>query len=382
MKKYFVLAFVLFCSALYAYNPAVGGEDLSTISGPLELTSASSAAGGGMQYIAPVSISFNPALAAMERRVAISASFSAIAQNRFNQAFALGFIAPTRYAAFSLYSQGYFMPSSEESNYAPNNAFGVKFGVSKEVYDFLSLGMNVSGGCTWKGSSYDFSFSADIGALARFEKVSFLRDVRLGVSVLNLGKTFKNQELPTLDGSGKSGFFPGIATIKLAGAATFLQTEYVDIGATVGLSFPSFANIVVDSGITFSIIDMIYISISESINVQEAVKKHYNFMPAIGVGCKINFSTGKSEFVKKRNWEKSEMLISGGWQRRYSKTDIVTAGVLVKLGMADKTPPKIGLWGEESAVENQTEEATEAEASKAETEIKSEEKTPATGETE
>lgn len=356
MKKYFVLAIALTYGALYAYNPAVGGEDLSTISGPLELTSASSAAGGGKLLACPASIAFNPALTAMEKRIAISASFSAVFQNNFNQAFGLGFVVPTKYAAFTLLTQGYFIPSKAESTYAVNNGFGIKFGAAKEVYDFLSLGANISSAYTWKGSSYDYSFSADLGALARFEKVSFMKDVRLGVSLMNLGKTFNNQVLPTLNGGEKSGFFPGIATLKLACAATLLQTKYVDLGAALNFSFPTFANLIVDGGLTFSVMDTVFISISESFNLRETVKEHYNFMPAVSVGCKINFSTGKSEFVKKRNWEKSEMLISGGWQKRYKKTDIVTAGVLVKLGMADKTPPEIKLWGKPSSLENQNEE--------------------------
>ena len=57
-KSVFALATGFLTAAIFAYNPPAGGQSIFNISSPTQLTSASSAAGGGIFYPGPDSGAF------------------------------------------------------------------------------------------------------------------------------------------------------------------------------------------------------------------------------------------------------------------------------------------------------------------------------------
>ena len=78
MKKILLtlLAAGLCLSAAYSYNPPAGGEDLTLISSPSNLSGANSVAGGALFDAGSTSSIVNPALTAGEQRVNLNAGYT------------------------------------------------------------------------------------------------------------------------------------------------------------------------------------------------------------------------------------------------------------------------------------------------------------------
>ena len=94
MKKIWLFIVLLSLSGIvFAYNPPVGGQFFYNLADPLQLSSASSAAGGGIFTVNSNSIISNPALPAYENRAEIDLSGSALINA--GSALQMGTIIPT-----------------------------------------------------------------------------------------------------------------------------------------------------------------------------------------------------------------------------------------------------------------------------------------------
>ena len=327
MKKIITGALALFLAAgLSAYNPPAGGQNMYVLSSPLQLTSASSAAGGAIFYPGPYSAAFNPALPALEQRITLDAGFSVLAANNFNSALQTGILIPTKRFVASGMLQGVFLNSDKIDL---DNSINLKMGLSKEIAARISVGFNVTGGVIW-GSDSDWLLNGDIGALYRRESLGFMKDFRVGVSVLNLGKTFTDKKLIGIKDKDKDilvnkhsvDSFPNFATVRAGAAALFVDNGIIKLGPSLDITTTAFQNVIFDG--------------------------YSNFMPAIGLGVKFDFKTKNNEYLKKHSWDASEMLVAAAWQQRYDSIQAVSAGAVIKLGQQDTDPPVITIWdGEE-----------------------------------
>ncbi|MBQ9238688.1 MAG: hypothetical protein IJ191_05160, partial [Treponema sp.] len=224
---------------------------------------------------------------------------------------------------------------------------GVTFGAAKNVTEHFSVGMTFSGGAFW-GAGNDWLLEAGFGALFRFPRLGFLSDVRVGVSVLHLGKTYTATTLPgAYTPSRTADMFPGIGMLKLGAGALFVDTKRFDLGMTLDLSFPSFQNCIVDVGLEFSIIDAVYVSVAESFNIRELVSHYRDVMPSVSIGYRFIFKTGGAQVLAARGWQESEMRVELGWKNLYEQTNAFSGDVLLKFGTQDTEPPVIELWGGE-----------------------------------
>ena len=339
MKKIITGALALFLAAgLSAYNPPAGGQSMYVLSSPLQLTSASSAAGGAIFYPGPYSAAFNPAIPALEQRITLDAGFSVLAANNFNSALQTGILIPTKRFVASGMLQGVFLNSDKIDL---DNSINLKMGLSKEIAARISVGFNVTGGVIW-GSDSDWLLNGDIGALYRRESLGFMKDFRVGVSVLNLGKTFTDKKLIGIKDKDKDilvnkhsvDSFPNFATVRAGAAALFVDNGIIKLGPSLDITTTAFQNVIFD--------------VSESIDLSEAIAGYSNFMPAIGLGVKFDFKTKNNEYLKKHSWDASEMLVAAAWQQRYDSIQAVSAGAVIKLGQRDTDPPVITIWdGEE-----------------------------------
>src|SRR5574344_1689491 len=77
-----VIAAACTTAVLSAYNPPVSGQSLDRLSSPTQLTSGSSAAGGGLFSAGPDAIVFNPALMAYEQRITLDAGYTRSEERR------------------------------------------------------------------------------------------------------------------------------------------------------------------------------------------------------------------------------------------------------------------------------------------------------------
>jgi len=177
-----------------------------------------------------------------------------------------------------------------------------------------------------------------------------MKDFRYGVSVLNLGKNYGQQSLPGIkDGAASS--LPTIATIKAGAAGTLVQNDIIKLGASVDLTIPAFMNVIADVGLQFAVKEMLFISVSEKLNVAELVNGVKNVMPAVGLSFRFTFDVKNNDYLNKNGWSQSEMSASVSWRQFNETVNAVSAGVDVNLGLKDETPPVIQLWLEDDAEE-------------------------------
>ena len=351
MKKFFSAAalFMLVVTAASAYNPPVYGDNLLELSSPRQLANGSSAVGGGLFYASPESMLANPALPAKEQRIDLNAAYTGLfssneenGKKKYGNAFQFGMLIPFKRFVFSGYGNGTMVPFKEMDL---GDSFNFKFGLAKEITDKLVVGTNLNSGIFW-GAGTDWALSANLGFVYTFGNLGFMKDFRYGVSVLNLGKNFGQQSLPGIkDGAVSS--LPTIATVKAGAAGTLVQNDIIKLGASLDFTIPAFMNLITDLGLQFAVKDMLFISVSEKLNIAELAHGVKNVMPSVGLTFRFTFDVKNNDYMNKNGWSQSEMSASVAWRQFNETVNAVSAGVDVNLGLKDETPPVIQLWLED-----------------------------------
>ncbi|MFA6856162.1 MAG: hypothetical protein WCR31_03040 [Treponema sp.] len=350
VKKIIAGAVSVFVPAvLFAYNPPVSGESLDRLTSPAQLTSASSSAGGGLFSAGPDSIVFNPALIAYEQRITLDLGYTALfssdnPDNAYGAAFGTGILVPWKWFVGSGIIKGDFLPFDEMN---AGNTLGTNIGIAKEVSEHLSVGAGINSGVFW-GAGSDWSLGADIGVLYRLPQLGFMKDFRIGVSMLNLGKNYGNTTLPGISSDDDTGSFPQIATLRTGAAAVLFSSNNFKGGASLDFAVPGFQNLIIDTGLQLSFNDMLYLRASEEVNIRESIAGHADYMPSVSLGYRFTFSAKNNKYLEKNGWSQSEMTTSAAWQQLYQTVNACSLGVRMNLGMQDTDPPRIELWnGEE-----------------------------------
>ena len=358
MKKFFSVAavFFLILSAANAYNPPVYGDNLFELSSPRQLANGSSAVGGGIFYASPESMVANPALPAREQRIDLNLAYTGLFSSdesnstRYGNAFQAGILIPFKRFVFSGYGNGSMVPFKEMDL---GDSFNFKFGLAKEITDKLIVGANLNSGIFW-GAGTDWSLSANIGFVYSYGNLGFVKDFRYGVSVLNLGKNFGQTTLPGIK-EGASSSLQTIATVKAGAAGTLVQNDVIKLGASVDLTIPAFMNVITDLGLQFAVKDMLFISVSEKLNIAELANGVKNIMPSVGLSFRFTFDVKNNDYLNKNGWSQSEMSTSVTWRQFNETVNAVSAGVDVNLGLKDEAPPVIKLWlGDDDEAEVKT----------------------------
>ena len=161
MKKKLLCVAVALCAmaSIFAYNPPFAGEDVYRLTSPQLLAGGASATGGPVFVVIPASITYNPALTALEQRVILNLSgdfiFDTNAADGHSEAgggFQLGLSIPTKFLVFSGTVQGLFCRNPALD---VGNSIAAHFGISKDVTEKVFLGMNLYTGFYF-GNGSDF----------------------------------------------------------------------------------------------------------------------------------------------------------------------------------------------------------------------------------
>lgn len=338
-----VVSTCLICSAIYAYNPPVNGENFLELSSPRQLTDASSSSGGGIFYAGPESLNVNPALPASEQRNVVNLAYTALFSSNsedtktYGNAFQAGILIPTKFAVYSAYMNGTMIPFVDMNL---GDSLNIKGGLSKEVTEKLNVGLNVNSGIFW-GANTDWALSANLGFVYNYGKLGFLKDFRYSAALLNLGKTFTNTTLPGINAEAETGIFPMIGTLKLGCAALLAQTSVIKLGASLEITTPAFMNVITDLGLQFAVKDMLYITVADKFNLRELINGHVDVIPSVGLTFRFTFDVKNNQYLEKNGWSQSEMSTSVAWKQLYRNINAVSAGVDLNLGLKDETPPVI-----------------------------------------
>ncbi len=349
VKHLFAPALLFAAAALYAYNPPAGGQNLFRVSSPELLTDGNSTAGGGFFNVSPDSIVNNPALTAFEQRVVLNLAGTMFfdsddeSDKSVGGAFETGLLIPSRWCVSSFLVQGVFVPFYDMHL---GNSITFTANVAKDVTDKLSVGMGANVGVFY-GYDSDWLGGLNMGAFYNYGDILFMKDLRFGAALLNIGKPLKNTEVVGITGDDFAKDWPGIATPKTGVAATLLSKPNFDIGASVDFSFPAFRDFVIDAGVQLLIFDAVKVSSSWEYDAREYSEGCKNIMPSVGVSFQFRFNSKDGSLLASKGWAQSEMTVSGAWKQMYKNVNAVSAGAKLNLGLKDTEAPEIILWGEE-----------------------------------
>lgn len=346
MKKIAMAVLLTFVTvtALCAYNPPVFGDSIYELSSPKTLTGGASVTGGPIFNGGPDSIVSNPAISAREQRVVLNAGYTALFSTndanskKFGSAVQTSILVPFKIFVLTGYLNGTFVPF-EEMNL--KDSFGFKTAIAKPITEKLDLGLGMSSGFCW-GAGKDGMIAADLGGVYHFGDLAFMKDFRIGVSMLNMGKTFSNLENAGIREGASA--YPAMFTFKAGVAASLLKNNMIDIAYAFDLTAPTGMNLIVDTSLQFALKEMLFISVSEKLNVAELVAGNKSFIPAVGLNFKFSFDFAQNDYMKKNGWEQSEINAYGAYRNINSTVNVASLGVDLLLGMKDTTPPVIELW--------------------------------------
>lgn len=343
-KAFLCLAIITFYTCVFAYNPPPSGENLYDFTSPSMVSGEISVAGGALFQVEPGHVTINPALPASEQRVVIDLSYAAlIAPSKANtsgHAFNVGTIIPSKYGVFTGVVQGVFIPFDDMQL---KNSVTIRGAYSKDILDslYVGAGVSVAFGSNW-------ALNLDMGFLYLPGKITwlpFMSDIRLAASLTGIGKPFNPSSIG-IDGSatGATGF-PSMFTPHFGFAGTFLEIKQVKAGLSLDLSFPTFQNLIFDTGLQFLFANMINVSTGWQFNLKETLEDVANYYPSVSVSVKFNFITKEESLLGRQGWEESEMIVSGAYKALNNSVHVASGGAALYLGLKDTAAPEITLWG-------------------------------------
>ena len=359
MKKLLgtVLASVLLSAGLFAYNPPAGGQNVLRLTEPQLIFGANSAAGGGIFTATPASIINNPALTAWEQRVTLDVAGTMLFSSNNDDdhsvggAFEGGILIPSRWCVSTFLFQGVW---TEFIDMPVGNSINFTAGFSKDITDQVSVGLTGTFGLLYGDlTDSDWTGSFGLGVFYNFGDLFFMKNLRFGVSMNNLGKVYTSSETAGIKSSLDDGEFemadswPGIATMRTGVAATMVSTDVMDLGLSMDFAYPAFQNFVCDLGLQLQFWDFLKVAAGWEFDVREFAEGAKNIMPSVGVSFKFTFNAKNDSYLAKNGWEQSEITVAGAWKQMYKNVNAVSAGAVMNLGMADTKAPEITLWNEE-----------------------------------
>jgi hypothetical protein len=340
----FLVVFALFTGGLYAYEPPQGGQNLFLFGHPKFITSANSAAGGGIFSEGSYSINMNPALTAGLQCPSMDAGFTGLFDEKNSEiggAMRLGLSYPTRIGVFTGGVQGVFTKLDEVPL---GNIALFRLGFSRDVTDNLFFGFSFTGGMLSYTPAEDSYMAGDIGAWYRIRELLFLKNVRFAAVLQNIGKTFETKGSQKYE-EGVTGF-PGFLTPKAGVAASLFDANGIVVGVSSDIALPSLKNILFNAGVQASIKDFVFISAGWDFNVGEAIDykdKDPVHTPYIGIGVRFSVNTAGNETMSKRGFNETTIDADGLWQKLGGGVQAVSFGAAASFGVKDLLPPDISV---------------------------------------
>lgn len=346
MKKMILAVSLSFLtlSALFAYNPPVFADSMYELSSPKTLSLGSSVSGGAIFSGSPDSIISNPAISAQEQRAILNFGYTGLVSTnnenpvKYGSAFQISTLIPFKIFVLNAYLNGTFIPF-EEMNL--NNSFTLKTAISKPITEKLDLGLGINSGIAW-GKGKSWLISANLGGLYHYGDLAFMKDFRIGASILNLGNNFNSVNGIGINGN-VSGGYPSIFTVKVGAAASLFKNDLINLGCALDLTTPTFQNLILDAALQFSVKEMLFINLSEKLNIREIANGYKDFIPAVSLNFKFTFDFNNN-YMTEKGWEQSEFNAFVGYKQIVPSVNAVSASADLILGLKDTTPPVIEIW--------------------------------------
>jgi hypothetical protein len=324
-KKVFVLIALITILALPAfaqYDPAPGSVTLPfDLSSPLFLAGGASSVAEGI----PAATMLNPAAAADTQRFTIDVSYLTLIGTEApndgwkGHAFNGGLIWPTRVGVLSA---GARFLSADYPAIQLGQFFGANVSFSKDLFPKLLVGLGLQG----QYGSNDWGLGADLGFVHLPGDVSFMKDLRWGITLRGLGKGMS----PVGVASGLPAPFTPAAGMSF----DVLQREKLIWSWHTDLSLPSFLDVTLNLGTELAIADTVFLHLGSTLVTSEIASG--NMRVPVSFGATVKLGTSVKE-------NKSELKISAGASPLQSNIWAAGAGANLAVGLIDRQAPEITL---------------------------------------
>ncbi len=344
MKKIILFTILISLCGLVVYAERNEAVDL--------LKSPDILASGG-QYtstISPMADIMNPAASALQQRLSFNLNYNALfgddTVTGFNgTSINLGAAFPLRAGVIT--TAGYFLWSDDVNEIYVGTQGGIRAGFAKELYPGVLAGAGLN---TYFGESW--AVTADIGFIKEEGDVSFMKDMRWGVVLGELGYSGFSFN-GSVAAEAPSVFTP-------AGGISFnlIDTEKILFGLNGDISFPYFRNIRLNVGGNLELFDFAGLRFSTTADLDElagfggAPNDVSALIPSFGLY--FNFKTDFREGdLLDKGWSKNDVRASASATPMANGLWTAGAGLNVELGVVDETAPSIEMdlsdfFGEEN----------------------------------
>ena len=332
----FILCALFGAYVLFAYNPPVGGESANTFFSPDLLGGQVSVTGGPFGDGNPADLASNPALSAYEQRIIFDLSYAAVigfkksAEDDYGLKGHLAnidFLYPARWGVIA--TDVHFFNSSFAS--MPwGTAGSMRLSYAKDLTDQLAVGIGLYGvfGTGW-------GTGADIGVLYRLGDLGFAKDSKIGFSITGMGKPYNAGKGGVKGADKATSGFPGMFTPRTGFATTFISVKNFKLGMDFDLSFPTFQNLVFDTGLHMKFADMVTFKTGWNFNLVETLYHSQSYIPSFALACSIKLNS------KDNVWEQSDITPQLAVKPFHNDIWAIGAGVNVKVGKTDTAAPVI-----------------------------------------
>jgi flagellar hook assembly protein FlgD/outer membrane protein OmpA-like peptidoglycan-associated protein len=324
-----------------AYEPPDGGEEIYHLYSPFLLAGGTSVTSTGSPY----GDTYNPAASGATQRTTLDLSYAALTKLTDPAAYTgtvinLGASFPSRVGVFT--GSAHFLSSAntgDDTGLPLGTLGGMRFSFAKDLYPHILVGagLNFTIG---SNETFDWGLGADLGFIHLAGDLGILKDFRWGIAMQNMGKWYAPVEDPLT--AYPSPFTPAIGL-----GFSLIKTEDVDWAFTTDFQFPSFQNVRMDVGTSFTLFDTVTLYLSTDLDVQSLIIDSYDarsFPLAGGISFTIKTDIKKdSSFISERGWNRSEIKPVVAIAPLQNDIIAMSAGVNLPLGQIDVDPPEISV---------------------------------------
>jgi len=315
----------------FGYDPAKGAIFLPSVYSPWGLSRAFTVT----DLDGPWATLTNPAAQAGSQLYAVQASYTALTDfgagtQGFGSAGSVAFSSPVPFGVWGASAQVFSAPATMSS--MPLGSFGTfNINFSKALLPDLYLGTAVHVSLGSNNSVSAWGLGADLGAIRLLGDIGGLKDARVGLALLNMGKGYVTSSYPPGLLGGASSAYPATFTLGLGARGYLVETYNWNIDAGMDLWTPSFADLngSFSLGLEYRQVLMLRLGWSAGLKDLQA-NSGRSIVPTLGLSGRIPL--GKTA---------NSATLSAAAAPLYDSLYGISAGANIDFGKEDKNPPVI-----------------------------------------
>ncbi|MCE5255269.1 MAG: hypothetical protein LLF89_00315, partial [Spirochaetaceae bacterium] len=341
-KLFAIVGLLLACSpAAFAYDPPKGGIFLPSIYSPWSLATSATVTGGD----SPWASLMNPSALAGTELYQIEVDYTGITDfgtgtQGWGSAASIAFASPVPYGVWGTSLQFLTVPSTMTSMpLGTVGTFNASF--AKDLLPNLHLGtalhvsLGSNGNSGW-GLGFDVGLTHFLGDLGAF------KDARWGIALLNAGKGYETSPLPSGILGGSASAYPSAFTLGLGIRGYLIQSYNWNLDTALDLWTPGFEDLNGSVSIGLDYRHLASLRVGWSAGYQDInANSGRSLIPSVGLSGTIPLDKGPA--AQGRQSPDASLSPSVAVAPLYDSLYATSAGVNLKYGVEDKTPPVINV---------------------------------------